>query len=124
MDARRRDALGKNAERRALARLRRAGLTLVARNFRTRYGEIDLVMQDDACLVFVEVRFRGPTAFGHAAGSVDSGKQRRLVRAADTFLVCQPRWRHHPVRFDVMAMNATDGGALKVDWIRDAFRPD
>ena len=81
-------------------------------------------MRDGECLVFVEVRFRGRTAFGHAAGSVDLGKQRRLARAAEAFLARETGFQHSPVRFDVLAINTKPDGALSIDWIRDAFRPE
>ena len=81
-------------------------------------------MQDEECLVFVEVRFRGHSAFGHAADSVDTGKRHRLTSAAATFLAGRPQWQHSPVRFDVVAMDKTVDGTLRFNWIRDAFRPE
>ena len=62
--------LGREAEDRAEAMLSRAGLRTVARNYRCRCGEIDLVMGDGKHLIFVEVRFRSSRAFGSAAASV------------------------------------------------------
>lgn len=124
MEPGRRHTLGQKAERYALAWLRRAGLDLVTRNFRTRHGEIDLVMHDVECLVFVEVRLRRHTAFGRAAGSIDHYKRRRLILAAATFLARHRRWQKSPIRFDVVALDASAGGDYGVDWIRDAFRPD
>lgn len=124
MDPRRRNTLGEKAENRALARLRKAGLRLIKRNFRTRHGEIDLVMQDGNCLVFVEVRYRSRTTFAPAAISVDRRKQNKLIRAAEAFIVWHMRWQHCPTRFDVVAMNRTPNGELNVEWLQDAFRPE
>lgn len=81
-------------------------------------------MRERECLVFVEVRLRRHTAFGRAAGSVDHHKRRRLILAAATFLARQRCWRESPVRFDVIALDSAANGAIGVDWIRDAFRPD
>ena len=65
MGSRSTGALGKRAEDEALEFLSAAGLQLLARNFRRRGGEIDLVMLDGGCLVFVEVRFRHTAGFTH-----------------------------------------------------------
>jgi len=109
---------GQKAENRALTYLRRAGLTLVARNYRTPGrggGEIDLIMREsDGTLVFVEVRSRASLAFGGAAGSVGHIKQQRLRHAARHFLL---RWPDNPAcRFDVVAIDAGT-----VQWLRAAF---
>ncbi len=61
--------------------LTRRGLRTIARNYRTRGGEIDLVMTDDDEIVFVEVRYRSRTDFGDGAATVDFNKQQRLVSA-------------------------------------------
>ncbi len=103
---------GRQAEDRALVYLQQQGLRLVARNYRCRLGEIDLIMQDSALLIFVEVRQRTGSRYGGAAASVSSVKQQRLWRTAEHFLL---RFRHPPVcRFDLVAI---DGNALT--WLRD-----
>ena len=80
-------------------------------------GELDLVMRDGACLVFVEVRLRADDAFGGAAASVTPSKQARLRRAALAFLSQRFAARAWPAaRFDVVAI---EGGRLH--WIRAAF---
>jgi len=108
---------GDAAEALALDHLRRAGLRLLARNYRTPGrggGEIDLVMRDGATLVFVEVRRRGTRDFGGALASVGPTKRRRIVLAARHFLL---RWpAPPPCRFDVVAVE--DG---RVQWVRAAF---
>jgi len=105
---------GDAAEERARTWLERQGLTTIERNFRCKGGEIDLVMQDGATLVFVEVRKRARGGFGGAAASVTPRKQARLVIAAQTFLL---RYRHlPPCRFDVVAI---DGDAL--EWLKNVI---
>ena len=97
---------------------------MIDRNFRCRLGEIDLVMQDGECLVFVEVRYRKAHGFGSAATSVDVRKQRKLTRAARFFLSRHRRLANRPVRFDVIGIDVVAGDELRIEWIRDAFRPD
>jgi len=70
---------GFSAEARAATFLEEQGLAIVARNYRTRFGEIDLVARDGTTLVFVEVRSRTPGGFGDAASSITAAKQRRIA---------------------------------------------
>lgn len=95
----------------------------VARNYRCRHGEIDLVMLDDDCLVFVEVRYRSPGAFSSAATSVDRRKQKKLVRTAEMFLATRSGFSTHRARFDVIGVDEQRNGHRAVEWIRDAFHP-
>lgn len=107
-------SIGAAAEQRAADHLARRGLKLVERNYRCRGGEIDLIMQDGATLVFVEVRARAPSRFGGAAESITRTKQARVILAARHYLA-----RHGldaPCRFDVVLL---DGGECA--WIRSAF---
>ncbi len=117
-----RSATGVQAEEAALAYLQRQGLSLVARNYRVARGpsrpggEIDIIMRDAAgTLVFVEVRARADARFGGAAASVNQAKQRRLIHAAQHYLL---RWPSLPAcRFDVVAITA---GELL--WLPGAFQ--
>jgi putative endonuclease len=116
------NAEGEKFERRAAQWLRERGMRLLARNFRTKLGEIDLVALDDGCLVFVEVRVRHNTRFAGAAASVGRDKQRRLQRTALLFLQQRPDLANFPCRFDVIAFEPRQfapGTALR--WIRAAF---
>ena len=119
---------GDAVETAALAHLQANGLRLLSRNASARVGEIDLVMLDiggvdgDA-VVFVEVRYRAGSAFGGGVASVDAGKRRRLVRAAQAFLQRHPRHADAPCRFDVVAASG-DPAAPALEWLKDAFRAD
>ena len=117
-----RRAAGLRWESRALEHLRGHGLEPVARNFHSRFGEIDLVMRDGATLVFVEVRYRGPGANVRAADTISAGKQRHIVRTAEFFLLRNPQWRDAIMRFDVVAIDATGDAPPRLCWHRDAFR--
>ena len=110
-------AKGARAEDEALEYLLAQGLTLIARNFNARGGELDLVMRDDAVVVFVEVRFRAEGSHGDGLDSVGAVKQRRLVAAARAFVAKHPSHRHAAMRFDVVALGA---GGFR--WERDVIQ--
>lgn len=110
--------VGYDAESFAHRFLKKQGLKLVQKNFLCRFGEIDLIMLDRGCLVFVEVRYRATDRFMPARLSVDSHKQQKLIRAAAIFLSKNEGYARNAVRFDVIAL---DGDS--VEWICDAFRP-
>ncbi|MBC2729709.1 YraN family protein [Thiobacillus sp.] len=107
--------LGQSAESRAAAFLKTQGLKLVARNWRGRFGEIDLIMRDDSTLVFIEVRLRSRSDFGGAAASVTPAKQKKLLATAHQYLATLKTLP--PCRFDVVALS----GDSAPDWIRNAF---
>jgi putative endonuclease len=117
-----RQRAGDAAESAACARLEAAGCRILARNVRFREGEIDIVADEGGTLVFVEVRMRRSDAFGGADGSIDRFKRRRLLRAAQHFLLQRfgGRGGLPPCRFDVIT---ADGDGIR-DWIRDAFAAD
>ena len=121
-------ARGDAVEQAAREHLLGAGLEAVAANANYRLGELDLVMLDrerdgTRLLVFVEVRFRRSDSHGGGADSVDWRKQRRIIRAAQLFLVKHPQYADTPCRFDVVDASG-DPQAPDLDWIRDAFRTD
>ena len=115
--------VGADAEQQALHHLLRQGLALVSQNFRTRLGEIDLIMQDGSCLVFVEVRYRTSNDFSRAGFTVDIHKQRKLIRTAAVFLASRERYANSVCRFDVVAIDAEKHGETSIEWIQDAFVP-
>ncbi|MGE5649426.1 YraN family protein [Noviherbaspirillum sp. UKPF54] len=105
---------GQAAEDAALAYLQQQGLKLLQRNFRCKGGEIDLILQQQDTLVFVEVRKRADARFGGAAASITASKQARLILAAQVFL---QRYRVPPsCRFDVVAFEGTH-----LSWIKNAI---
>ncbi|HAT33415.1 MAG TPA: YraN family protein [Janthinobacterium sp.] len=105
---------GRLGEDRALAHLQARGLSLVERNFRCKGGEIDLIMREREALVFVEVRQRAGASHGGAAASVTPAKRRRLIVAAQAYLLRLAILP--PCRFDVVAIEA---GVLS--WLRAAI---
>jgi putative endonuclease len=113
-------AKGARAEALAAAFLAERGLQMVARNFRTRLGEIDLIARDGNTLVFVEVRQRRSGTFGGAAASITAAKRARLIAAARLYLA---RMKREPTcRFDAVLI---DGEAPpRIEWQRDVFGED
>jgi putative endonuclease len=113
---------GDAAEDLALDYLQKAGLRLLARNFKTPGrggGEVDLIMRaPDGTLVFVEVRQRKSASHGGAAASVSGHKRRRIVLAARFYLARVPKLP--PCRFDVLSIDGV-GDAQRVEWLQAAF---
>lgn len=107
------NSAGRDAEERAARHLARHGLQILARNYRCRGGEIDLVCRDGATLVFVEVRLRTNSGYGGAAASITPAKQRRLVLAANHYLAGKSL---PACRFDAVLLDGEN-----IDWIRNAF---
>ena len=99
--------VGRRAEWLALLYLRVHGLSLVARNYNTRLGEVDLIMLDRAppCLTFVEVRYRAHKRFGSGAATVTQSKRARIIRAAKLFLQRHRQYRNLCMRFDVVSIS-------------------
>lgn len=114
-------ASGQQAEQWAERHLLAKGLQTLARNWRCRRGELDLVMLDGDAVVFVEVRYRQHAGWGGAVASVDTRKQAKLVLAAQHFLLEEPRWANSPCRFDVVAIEGSDSPARGLSWLRNAF---
>ena len=114
-DARKRS--GVDAEALAARFLESRGLCVIARNFRVRCGEIDLVARDGDTLVFVEVRLRRSASFGGAAESITAAKRARLVAAAQVYLLRERG--DPPCRFDAVLLDRLD--PARVDWRRNVI---
>lgn len=110
--SRARKNLGDSAERVAALYLERQGYRILARNVRTRAGEIDLVAQDGAELVFVEVKARRGTWHGTPEEAVTPRKQLKLVALGEAFIAQQPELARRPWRIDVVALELDAGGGV------------
>ncbi len=107
---------GQDAEHYAASFLQQHNLILLDQNFRCRFGEIDLIMQDKQTLVFVEVRMRSSESFGGAAASISPGKQKKLLSTARYYLA---KLSYEPAcRFDAVLISGADH---HIDWIKNAF---
>ncbi len=107
---------GKVWEQRAADYLIRQGLTPVAYNWHCRYGELDLIMRDGSCLVFVEVKYRSSGGLGSALEAVTAAKLRKMRKTASHYI-----YETKPVatgfRFDVVAMQSG-----KIHWVKGVFQ--
>lgn len=112
---------GDLAESEALAYLCRQGLKPLTRNYRCRFGEIDLIMKKSRELIFVEVRFRGGGAHTSSLESIDAKKQQRLRATALHYLQSQGlNPDSTPIRFDVLGIDRAVNG-YQINWVRNAL---
>ena len=109
------------AEKWACDYLMSQGLHWVSSNYRCRMGEIDLIMRDGLCLVFVEVRARISTAFGGGLASVTHAKRQKLLKTALMYVMVHQMQDKQACRFDVLSL---DGTPPQVTWIKNAFGSD
>ncbi len=107
---------GQEAEIRAKKHLQDQGLKCLTQNYRSRYGEIDLVMQDKDNIVFVEVRLRNNNQFGSALETVDRKKQEKIQITAQAYMSEHTLYQTHAMRFDVVGFDKH-----QVQWIKGAF---
>lgn len=107
---------GEQGEALAAAFLQRQGLAITARNYRCRFGEIDLIAREGETLVFVEVRSRASDSHGGAAASITAAKQARLLKAARHYLATLSS--EPPCRFDAVLLT---GDPPKIEWLRNAL---
>ena len=114
---------GKQGEDLAADALLCLGYAILARRYRTRYGEIDIIARDRDVLVFVEVKARRDNQFGTAAESVTAWKQRRIIAMARDYLG-RMSGPEVPCRFDVVAIDGLGTTEETVKVIRDAFVAD
>ena len=127
--------LGAWAEQQAAQLMQQQDFQLIARNWHSRYGELDLVMQREQELVFVEVKARAKTGYALAYESVSSAKQRKVLQTAVCFIQKNPQFAHYYYRFDVICFDFPQKIAKTVQqdfsnfhydlqWIENAFTLD
>ena len=112
-------ARGAAGEEAAEEFLRLSGYRIVARNVRTKVGEIDLVALDGETLCFIEIKARASAEYGRAIAAVGPQKQRRLAKAAMLFLAKNRSQR--PCRFDVLGLDRGRDGAWSFSLVKNAF---
>ena len=106
---------GHEGEERALVYLKKQGYTLLERNFRSRFGEIDIIASEGGYTVFVEVKLRNVSSFGTSLESISAEKRRRLIKTAHFYLK-QKKAYDKKVRFDVLGIDGPD-----VKLVKNAF---
>ena len=112
-------ALGKTGEDLACRELERRGYAILARRYRLRIGEIDIVCRDGKTLVFVEVKAREGKVFGDAAEAVTPTKRRRIVALATEYLA-RHHLSDHQCRFDVVSIQM-NAGQSTIEVFQGAF---
>ena len=127
--------LGQWAEQQALKLLQTQGFTLIVANYHCRYGEIDLIVQKDQELIFVEVKARSVTKYAQSCETISSSKQKKIMKSALCFLNAQPQFQEFYCRFDVICFDFFQQFAKKIQqdfskcpydqqWIENAFTFD
>ncbi len=111
---------GRTGEDAATAFLLDRGYRIIARNYRRRFGEIDIIAEDGAVLVFVEVKTRKTASFGNPFEAVDRRKQRQISRVALDYIT-RHKEENRPARFDVVAVELQKGVPPRLEIIKDAF---
>ena len=112
-------AIGDLGENFAAELYEKSGYTVVARNYHSRYGEIDLIAESEDTLCFVEVKTRNLTSFGTPAEAVDFRKQKKLTLTAIKFLTETESFKQP--RFDVIEIWQQDGKIVRYNLIENAF---
>lgn len=112
--------LGRKGEKAALSFLRKKGYKILERNFRCRFGEIDIVAKKEDRIVFVEVRSRENLNLGHPEESLTYTKKKRLTKLALFYLSCH-RLENIPCRFDVVAVVFEKGRIKNIHLVKNAF---
>jgi len=112
------NTLGKEGEDIALDFLRNKGFSIVIKNYRTVFGEIDIIAKDRGVIVFVEVKTRTGNSFGRPFEAVDQRKREKIRKVALSFMKTQKK--EFPSRFDVLSITKS-GEGTRIEHIQDAF---
>jgi len=112
--------LGKSGEDLACRELRRRGYEILARRYRTRVGELDIVARDGPTIVFVEVKTRTSAAYGVPGEAVGPRKQHKIWLMASDYLL-RRGWFDRPCRFDVVAISIDQDGRRRIEVMPAAF---
>ena len=115
-----RQLIGKKGEELACKELLRRGHSILARRYRTRFGEIDIVSEVDGLIVFVEVKARSSNRYGEAADQIPVWKQRRIAAMALDYLSFADRLNDE-CRFDVVAIDGVGNEGERIRVIEGAF---
>lgn len=105
--------IGRAYENQAAEFIAAHGMTILAKNFYCKGGEIDLIAMDQKTLAFIEVKFRQNTLYGHPSEFITPTKQKRLIRCAQFFLLKNRQFEHHPMRFDSLCIL---GNTQNIEW--------
>ncbi len=111
--------IGNKGEDLAVKFLRQKGYLIVEKNFKTKFGEIDIIAKDNNTIVFVEVKTRTNDYFGYPFEAVDERKRMKLKNLALIFM--KKYNKEFPIRFDIVSILFMSNGNKKIEHIKDAF---
>lgn len=114
--------LGEKGEDMAAAFLKKEGYKIVEQNYRTPFGEIDIIAYDGSALVFIEVKARKNPTFAVPQLAVNRKKQQHIVKSAMSY-ISSKRIKDKGLRFDVIAISIFDE-TKKIELFKNAFEPD
>ncbi len=112
--------IGSGNEQLACDYLRSQNAVIVERNFSCRQGEVDIIAMDGRYLCFIEVKYRKDSGFGSPEEAVNFRKQKKICKVSKFYLYSKYKSFDIPVRYDVLAVSASDG-ILSFRWIKNAF---
>lgn len=112
---------GSEAENLALQKLQNSGMRLLEQNYRVRAGEIDLIMEEQGCIVFVEVRSKTLSDFGTPVETVNYKKRRQIEKIAKHYLKHKKVSEDVLCRFDIVGITKDEKGCPEIEHIRHAF---
>jgi len=131
---------GQQAEAMASNYLQAQGLKKIQSNFSCNCGEIDLIMRDNEFLVFIEVRYRKQTRFGHPLETINYAKQKKIIKTVQYFLMKNPAYNQLPCRIDAVALSSVKSSEksaptqvgrgtiamvdknTQIDWVKNAIQ--
>lgn len=115
-------ALGFEFEALAEKYLCERGCQVLAKNFHSRIGEIDLILTEGKTIVFVEVKYRTKSTFGRPSEAVTYSKQKKVISTAQLYLQQHPKYALFDARFDVVSIQYDKSkNATEIEWLRGAF---
>ena len=117
---------GQLAEQLALNYLQQQGLSRLQENFSCKHGEIDLIMRDNEFIVFIEVRYRKKTQFGHPLETINRAKQKKIIKTIEYFLLLNPKFNQLACRIDALAIHSQTEAQSQtdkdqIDWVKNAI---
>lgn len=112
------NTLGKEGEEMAVDFIRKQGFKIIKKNYRTAFGEIDIIARDKDVIVFIEVKTRADSFFGHPFEAVNHRKREKIKKVALCYM--KGLKKENPARFDVLSIRL-ENGKHTVEHIRDAF---
>lgn len=110
-------------ENAALRWLKAKGLKVVAKNYRSSEGKIDIIMKDGDSLCFIAVKYLGLQEHHEHGDKLAKSEQQKMVRGANSFTVHQHKYHHYPRRYDALIITPGRDEPYEMNWIKEVFTP-